>query len=204
MGALLFLVLLALIIIAIAWVIKQNLQSASALIGSKMVEYITTRQAALMDDRVQRHLPHNKLEAIKAYRQLTGVGLKEAKDTIEYYLAHPDKVNEKKGAAAPAFSDAGIRDLLAEGKFEEAVDAYKTFAGVDYFTAREAVETIQRKMETGEATESEDDYVRGEMARLVASGNKMQAIKLYRETTGLGLKESKDAIDALERQLRGW
>ena len=30
-------------------------------------------------------------------------------------------------------------------------------------------------------------------------GNKINAIKLYREQTGVGLKEAKDVIDALER-----
>jgi ribosomal protein L7/L12 len=33
------------------------------------------------------------------------------------------------------------------------------------------------------------------------SGNKINAVKLYREQTGVGLKEAKDAIDALERTL---
>ena len=33
-------------------------------------------------------------------------------------------------------------------------------------------------------------------------GNKIQAIKDYREATGLGLAESKAFIDALERRLR--
>ena len=36
-----------------------------------------------------------------------------------------------------------------------------------------------------------------EVRELVARGNKIQAIKVYREHTGLGLKESKDAIEAL-------
>jgi len=34
------------------------------------------------------------------------------------------------------------------------------------------------------------------------SGNKILAIKLHREFTGEGLKESKDFIEALERDLR--
>ena len=34
------------------------------------------------------------------------------------------------------------------------------------------------------------------------AGNKIGAIKLYREATGLGLKESLDAIEAFERKLR--
>ena len=36
-----------------------------------------------------------------------------------------------------------------------------------------------------------------EVQALVASGNKIQAIKVYRERTGLGLKEAKDAVEAL-------
>ena len=36
-----------------------------------------------------------------------------------------------------------------------------------------------------------------EVHALVASGNKIQAIKVYRERTGLGLKEAKDAVEAL-------
>jgi hypothetical protein len=34
------------------------------------------------------------------------------------------------------------------------------------------------------------------------AGNKIEAIKLYREQTSLGLKESKDAVEQLEAQLR--
>jgi hypothetical protein len=34
------------------------------------------------------------------------------------------------------------------------------------------------------------------------AGRKIEAIKLYREHSGLGLKESKDFIERLERELR--
>lgn len=36
-----------------------------------------------------------------------------------------------------------------------------------------------------------------EVRRLKASGNLIQAIKEYRENTGLGLKEAKDAVEAM-------
>ncbi len=36
----------------------------------------------------------------------------------------------------------------------------------------------------------------------IYAGRKIEAIKLYREHSGQGLKESKDFIDALERELR--
>jgi hypothetical protein len=39
----------------------------------------------------------------------------------------------------------------------------------------------------------------GELGQLVRSGNKIAAIKLYRELFGVGLKEAKDAVERLER-----
>ena len=38
-----------------------------------------------------------------------------------------------------------------------------------------------------------------QIRELISDGNKIAAIKLYRETTNLGLKESKDAVEAMER-----
>lgn len=42
-----------------------------------------------------------------------------------------------------------------------------------------------------------------QLVALVQAGKKIEAIKVYRQTTGAGLKDSKNAIDALERSLRG-
>jgi len=36
-----------------------------------------------------------------------------------------------------------------------------------------------------------------EVCDMAQSGNKIEAIKLYRQTTGAGLKEAKDAVEAL-------
>lgn len=41
-----------------------------------------------------------------------------------------------------------------------------------------------------------------EIVELLRRGQKIEAIKLYRERTGLGLKEAKDAVEAIERQWR--
>ena len=40
------------------------------------------------------------------------------------------------------------------------------------------------------------------IADALRAGNKIQAVKLYREATGLGLKESKDEIEAIQDRLR--
>ncbi len=42
----------------------------------------------------------------------------------------------------------------------------------------------------------------GYLEQLLMQNKKIEAIKVYREHTGLGLKEAKDYIDALERQMR--
>jgi hypothetical protein len=41
-----------------------------------------------------------------------------------------------------------------------------------------------------------------EIEALLRRGNKIAAIKLYRTATGVGLKEAKDTIDAVERAMR--
>jgi Ribosomal protein L7/L12 C-terminal domain len=38
-----------------------------------------------------------------------------------------------------------------------------------------------------------------EIQKLIQAGNKIQAIKVFRETFGVGLKEAKDAVEAMER-----
>lgn len=40
-----------------------------------------------------------------------------------------------------------------------------------------------------------------DIERLIRAGNKIEAIKLVRERTGLGLKEAKDTVEMMERLL---
>lgn len=42
-----------------------------------------------------------------------------------------------------------------------------------------------------------------EFYRAMEQNRKIQAIKIYREVTGVGLKEAKDYVDGLERDTRG-
>lgn len=84
----------------------------------------------------------NKIVAIKYYRELTGVGLKEAKDAIEACIANPELFIEKKKKPLMDAQDAGLRDLIAGGEIEQAAEVYRQFAGVDEYTARAAVEQL--------------------------------------------------------------
>ncbi len=85
-----------------------------------------------------------KIEAIKLYRDVTGAGLKEAKDAVEAL--------ERDGAGPPKRAGA-------------------TGPGVD----------------------------NAEILELLRAGQKIRAIKLYRERTGTGLADSKSAVEAMAR-----
>jgi ribosomal protein L7/L12 len=147
---------------------------------------------AIADEELQSYLPNNKINAIKRYRELTGEGLKEAKDAVEYAIAHPEK--RGRGGLNANTGGAGVRDLIVEGRINEAVTVYAAFMGVDEFTAKDAVLELERQL-TAENRLSDDgmDTVRD----LLDSGNKIEAIKQYRLLTGVGLKEAKDAVEGM-------
>lgn len=44
--------------------------------------------------------------------------------------------------------------------------------------------------------------VRAEIEAAIADGHKIEAIKLLRDATGMGLKESRDAVEAMEAAMR--
>ncbi len=54
--------------------------------------------------------------------------------------------------------------------------------------------------QAAQAPEPPLDSLDGSVLALLASGSKIDAIKLYREQTGVGLKEAKDAVEAVGRK----
>jgi hypothetical protein len=49
----------------------------------------------------------------------------------------------------------------------------------------------------------ENNELQEQVRNLLLQGKKIEAIKIYREASGLGLKESKDAVEIIESNLRG-
>lgn len=114
---------------------------------------------AINDEVVQAELVKgNKIGAIKRYRELTNLGLKESKDALDYAMLHPEESGGKKKKAAYDAQDAGIRDLIQAGRLEEAVDIYQKFAGVDAYTARDAVDEIARDLHMSHETASRTTF----------------------------------------------
>lgn len=55
----------------------------------------------------------------------------------------------------------------------------------------------------GPPTPSANVDLPSEIVHLVSTGRKIQAIKRYREMYGVGLKEAKDGVEAIEASTRG-
>ncbi|HEX6482765.1 MAG TPA: ribosomal protein L7/L12 [Ktedonobacteraceae bacterium] len=90
-----------------------------------------------------------KIKAIKAYRQATGVGLKEAKAAVERMAA---RTNEPLSQARSAKTKPGLVDpeklqsLIREGRKLEAIKYIRQQRGVGLKEAKEAVDWLEANL----------------------------------------------------------
>jgi ribosomal protein L7/L12 len=136
-----------------------------------------------------------RLEAIELYRADSGVGPAEAKDVVDAIQAGLSAKTTPTGTV----DVARIQQLLGERRRMYAIQLYREQTGVTLSQAVTAVDAIAagREPPAVDGRLSGDDLasVRSQIER----GNKIAAIKLYRERTGLGLKEAKDAVEIIAR-----
>lgn len=90
----------------------------------------------------------NKIAAIALYREMTGVGLKEAKDAVEAIMrGAPVNHLESSWVNGPdPFLEKRIKRLLAERKKIEAVKIYRAAHQCGLKEAKDAVDLIQSEM----------------------------------------------------------
>ena len=103
---------------------------------------------------------------------------------------------EDSPASSPGSPDDAIRRLLSQGQKIGAIKLYRQQTGAGLAEAKAAVE----RMERGEPAPDQRCIADGsdqQLLELMASGQKIAAIKLLRDQTGLGLKDAKDAVEAL-------
>jgi ribosomal protein L7/L12 len=149
----------------------------------------------------------NKIEAIKRVRELTGLGLKEAKDYVEGLpLA---ALHEPPTPAPPAGNDdlaapdlAEVSALLAGGNKIAAIKRLRELTGLGLKEAKDYVEGLPLSGAIPALPPSANVALAAsadlsEVHLLAQQGQKIAAIKRYRELTGVGLKEAKDYVDRL-------
>jgi ribosomal protein L7/L12 len=151
----------------------------------------------------------NKIEAIKRVRELTGMGLKEAKDYVEALPLTGTTPPVSNTSAAPAISAAlsEVYLLAQQGNKIQAIKRYRELTGVGLKEAKDFVEAMPltgasppRITPAGIPTQGGAPAASADLSEvylLAQQGNKIQAIKRYRELTGVGLKEAKDFVDRL-------
>ena len=145
------------------------------------------------------------IEAIKEYRLLTNASLKDAKGAVEAlmrgdYVDGPAPANPSAGSS----QERQILDLMSQGREIDAIKLYRSWTSAGLKEAKNAVEAMAR----GEpvhipvpAPSLADDSMDGQIRALVAKKQKIEAIKIYRLATNLGLKEAKDYVESIEAQM---
>ncbi|MBV6451348.1 MAG: 50S ribosomal protein L7/L12 [Anaerolineales bacterium] len=94
-----------------------------------------------------------------------------------------------------------IHQLLEERKVIEAIKVYREATGVGLAEAKRAIETMFQNeiMKPPADVRSYDNPVlESKIRSLLAKGKKIDAVKIYSEEYGVGLKEAKDAVERIE------
>ena len=97
---------------------------------------------------------------------------------------------------------AEVAALLARGNKIEAIKRVRALTGLGLKEAKDYVESIPAgpplpPLPSAELTQPAASDTLAEVQSLAARGQKLEAIKRYRELTGVGLKEAKDYVDRL-------
>lgn len=160
-----------------------------------------------------------KIQAIKVFREVTGLGLKESKECVERLEAMGAQAGAQTGAEAtePAANSREMDHsslehlwtLINDGKKIEAIKFFRQRTGADLRSAKIAVENMEAGRVPDLAAIGRADTAGGPgsalsgpelesaVLGLCRQGEKIGAIKLYRESTGAGLKQAKFAVEDL-------
>ncbi len=124
-----------------------------------------------------------------------------AKDSVCPYCFAT--VPERHAGASVADLEARVRQLLASGEKIAAVKEYREATGAELIEAKQAVEGIEAGMHLDpRATRMKTplENWKSEVVELMRAGNKIQAIRVYREVHGCGLKDAKEAVEEIAAQ----
>ena len=116
----------------------------------------------------------------------------------------PRTASDERPPQQPDGLEGQILLLMQAGKKIEAIKLYRQETGSGLNEAKDAVEAlaagrpiVRRSGESVEALGVDPNSLEGQVLALMQGQKKIWAIKLYREQTGVGLKQAKDAVEAL-------
>ena len=151
------------------------------------------------------------IQAIKMVREMTGLGLKEAKDYVDALPNVPPLTSVARqvalaasGASAVVASTSVRTDalaLLGRGDKLEAIKLVRERTGMGLAEAKDYVEELAagRVAAIDPRRPLEDPRLRQAAAELVAAGQLDQAMRLIQSASGCSIEAARHAIDQLRR-----
>jgi len=130
-----------------------------------------------------------QLVAIKELRKATGMDLREAREHVFALTPEPPRRDLDRVLA-----------LLAQGKKIEAIKEMRERTGMNLADAKAYVDQLAagRPAVPGNTAVPGDTGHLARVRELAAAGRKIEAIKVQRQHSGMGLKEAKQFVEALE------
>jgi len=98
-----------------------------------------------------------------------------------------------------------IHDLLHRQQLINAIKFYREITGASLAEAKDAVEEMARDESTkppDDVRDMDNPILTSRIMSLLSRKRKIDAVKIYREEYGVGLKEAKDAVDQIEALMR--
>lgn len=93
-----------------------------------------------------------------------------------------------------------IRQQLASGNKIAAIKRYREATGVGLAEAKAAVESLEAGGSSTERVQPEDSDLTQQIVTLLGRGEKIEAVKMYRDRFRVGLKEAKEAVEQIGEQ----
>jgi len=94
-----------------------------------------------------------------------------------------------------------IHELIDASQILMAIQVYREATGVGLAEAKQAVEEMMQMEATRPPSgmrDMDNPVLESKIKSMLAKGKKIEAVTVYREEYGIGLKEAKDAVDRIE------
>ena len=94
-----------------------------------------------------------------------------------------------------------IHELIDASQILMAIQVYREATGVGLAEAKQAVEEMMQMEVARPPSDSrnfDNPVLESKIRSMLAKGKKIEAVKIYREEYGIGLKEAKDVVDRIE------
>jgi ribosomal protein L7/L12 len=98
-----------------------------------------------------------------------------------------------------AFEDE-VQELLASGNKIAAIKRYREETGVGLAEGKAAVESLEAGGSFTERVQPDDSDLTQQIVTLLGRGEKIEAVKLYRDRFRVGLKEAQEAVEQIGEQ----